>query len=71
MGIEMPEKPKYDREFREGAFRIVEEAGKPIAQVGERGDHGQLGAARYTDPGEREAVRGAPGKVMDSGIPPL
>src|SRR4051794_32415116 len=35
MGIEMPEKrKKYDREFREGAVRIVEETGKPIAQVG-------------------------------------
>src|SRR3954471_2276365 len=34
MGIEMPEKRmKYDREFREGAVRIVEETGKPIAQV--------------------------------------
>jgi len=30
----MPEKrQKYDREFREGAVRIVEETGKPIAQV--------------------------------------
>ena len=30
----MPEKRmKYDREFREGAVRIVEETGKPIAQV--------------------------------------
>ncbi len=34
MRIEMPEKrKKYDREFREGAVRIVEEANKPIAQV--------------------------------------
>jgi|SRR5690625_3665448 len=34
MGFEMPEKrKKYDREFREGAVRIVEETGKPIAQV--------------------------------------
>lgn len=24
---------KYDKEFREGAVRIVEETGKPIAQV--------------------------------------
>jgi transposase len=24
---------KYDREFREGAVRIVEESGKPIAQI--------------------------------------
>jgi transposase len=30
----MPEKrKKYDREFREGAVRIVEETNKPIAQV--------------------------------------
>ena len=30
----MPEKRmKYDREFREGAVRIVEEPNKPIAQV--------------------------------------
>src|SRR3954465_15745568 len=34
MRIEMPEKrKKYDREFREGGVRIVEETGKPIAQV--------------------------------------
>ncbi len=24
---------KYDQEFREGAIRIVEETGKPIAQI--------------------------------------
>ncbi|MCA0179281.1 MAG: transposase [Actinobacteria bacterium] len=30
----MPEKrKKHDREFREGAVRIVEETNKPIAQV--------------------------------------
>ena len=30
----MPEvRKKYDREFREGAVRIVEETGKPIARV--------------------------------------
>jgi len=30
----MPEKrTRYDREFRDGAVRIVEETGKPIAQV--------------------------------------
>lgn len=34
MRIEMPEKrKKHDREFREGAVRIVEETGKPIAQI--------------------------------------
>ncbi len=34
MRIEMPEmRKKYDREFREGAVRIVEETSKPIAQV--------------------------------------
>ena len=34
MRIEMPEKrKKYDREFREGAVRIVEETKKPVAQV--------------------------------------
>jgi transposase len=34
MRIEMPEKrKKYDREFRDGAVRIVEETRKPIAQV--------------------------------------
>ena len=34
MRIEMPQKrKKYDREFREGAVRIVEETGKPIAQI--------------------------------------
>ncbi|TQM96321.1 transposase [Ornithinimicrobium humiphilum] len=34
MRIEMPQKrKKYDREFREGAVRIVEETNKPIAQV--------------------------------------
>ncbi|MGC4963423.1 transposase [Gordonia sp. DT101] len=30
----MPERrKKYDREFRDGAVRIVEETGKPIAEV--------------------------------------
>lgn len=34
MRSEMSEKrTKYDREFRDGAVRIVEETGKPIAQV--------------------------------------
>jgi transposase len=39
---------KFDRDFREGAVRLVRETGKPIAQVardlwGERGHAGQLG----------------------------
>ncbi len=34
MRIEVPEKQKkYDRVFRVGAVRIVEETAKPIAQV--------------------------------------
>src|SRR5699024_3536193 len=58
MRIEMPEtRKKYDREFREGAVRIVEESGKPIAQVArEMGiNEGRLGnwVAR-----EREAREG-------------
>ena len=45
----MPEKRrKYDREFREGAIRIVNETGRPIAQVARElgvneGTLGQLG----------------------------
>jgi integrase len=49
MRIEMPEKrKKHDREFREGAVRIVEETNKPIAQVA-RGlgvNEGTLGKIR-------------------------
>jgi transposase len=29
----MPERRKYDAEFREGAVTIVRETGKPIAEV--------------------------------------
>lgn len=33
-GVAVPEvRKRHDREFRDGAVRIVEEAGKPIAQV--------------------------------------
>jgi transposase len=41
----MPEvRKKYDREFREGAVRIVEETGKPIAQIARLGiNEGTLG----------------------------
>jgi transposase len=41
----METRRRYDREFREGAVRIVEETGKPIAQVArERGvNEGTLG----------------------------
>jgi hypothetical protein len=43
----MPEiRKKYDREFRDGAVRIVEETGKPIAQVARPAARG-FQAARY------------------------
>jgi len=31
--VRSEKRKKYDREFREGAVRIVEETSKPIAQV--------------------------------------
>lgn len=49
----MPEKPKkYDRQFREGAVRIVYETGKPIAAVArDLGvDKGTLGDPRPGGP---------------------
>ena len=47
MRIEMPEKrKKYDREFREGAVRIVEETGKPIAQIARAEADGSRGLSR-------------------------
>jgi transposase len=60
----MPEiRKKYDRELREGAVRIVEETGKPIAQVARdlgvnRGHLGQLGRPGTGRPGK--APRGCP-----------
>src|SRR3954447_5961439 len=42
---------KYDREFREGAVRIVEETGKPVAQVAR-----DLGVKEGT-PGDCSSVR--------------
>lgn len=67
MRIEMPEnRKKYDREFREGAVRIVEETGKPIAQVArDLGvNEGTLGnwVARA-----REAAEGTRGLSKDGG----
>ena len=57
----MPEKrKKYDREFREGAVRIVEETGKPIAQVArDLGvNEGTLGNWVNRARAEREGTRG-------------
>ena len=44
---------KYDREFRDGAVRIVEETGKPIAQVArDLGvNEGTLGNCPFAAPG--------------------
>jgi transposase len=61
MRIEMPEKrKKYDREFREGAVRIVEETGKPIAQVArDLGvNEGTLGNWVTKDRAAREGTEG-------------
>ena len=58
----MPEiRKRYDREFREGAVRIVEETGKPIAQVArDLGvNEGTLGGPRPGGPwGHRGPVPG-------------
>ena len=51
---------KYDREFREGAVRIVEETGKPIAQVArDLGvNEGTLGNWVQRARAEREGTQG-------------
>ena len=60
----MPEiRRKFDREFREGAVRIVTETGKPIAQVArDLGIHdGTLGnwvAKDRAERGERQGLSG-------------
>jgi transposase-like protein len=57
----MPEKRrKFDREFREGAVRIVRETGKPIARVArDLGvNEGTLGNWYAQDRAEREGTSG-------------
>jgi transposase len=51
---------KFDREFREGAVRIVRETGKPVAQVArDLGiNEGTLGHWYAQDRGEREGTSG-------------
>ncbi|MBS4730170.1 transposase [Mycobacterium sp. SM1] len=51
---------KFDREFREGAVRIVRDTGKPIAQVArDLGIHpGTLGNWVAKDRAEREGAQG-------------
>jgi transposase-like protein len=44
---------KFDRDFREGAVRLVRETGKPIAQVTR-----DLGRCALCTPGSRRASRG-------------
>lgn len=54
------ERKRYDREFREGAVRIVNETGKPIAQVArEMGvNEGTLGNWVARDRAAREGTEG-------------
>ena len=58
----MPEKRrKFDAEFREGAVRIVQETGKPIAQIArDLGvNEGTLGNWVVQDRAARQGGRGA------------
>ncbi len=64
----MPEKRrKFDREFREGAVRIVRETGKPIAQVArDLGiNEGTLGNWYAKDRAEREGAEGLSAADID------
>ena len=64
----MPEKRrKFDQEFREGAVRIVREAGKPIAQVArDLGiKEGTLGNWCVKDRAARDGVEGLSGGDVD------
>jgi transposase len=57
----MPEKRrKFDAEFREGAFRLVRETGKPIAQIArDLGiNEGTLGNSVIKDKAARDGVEG-------------
>ena len=65
----MPEKRnKYDREFREGAVRIVKETSKPIAQIArDLGvNEGTLGNGVARDREARQGTDGlSPGEVEE------
>ena len=59
----------FDREFRQGAVRIVRETGKPIAQVareprperGHAGSLGEPGPARFATVRDRSKITKGPG----------
>ena len=56
----MPEiRKRYDREFREGAVRIVAETGSPIAQVARDLGVNEVTLGDWVAPGPRQA-RAAP-----------
>jgi transposase-like protein len=64
----MPEiRKRYDREFREGAVRIVEETGKPIAQVAR--DLGWRRHARSRPRRAEDMHAGAMGVKAEGGPP--